>query len=430
MTDFTQLTVKELVEGIKTQKFTSEDVVSFYISQCEKKQDLNAVLEIFYDAIEKAKEVDSKIAQGQTLGKLAGVPIIEKDNILNKGKKMTCASKFMQDFVSPYSATIVKKLEAEGAIIIARANMDEFAMGGSCENSAYGPCKNAIDPTCVSGGSSGGSAVAVAADLAPIAIGTDTGGSVRQPSSFNGVVGIKPTYGAISRFGLVAFASSTDQAGPITKTVEDNEYVFDIMAGKDENDQTSIELKQAETKPTYKLGLCKQLAQSIKKSASADYFEKEVERLKQKGFEFVEVDIPHIESSLPCYYVLTPAEATSNLARFDGVKYTTRASDAKTLEEVYIKSRSEGFGKEVKRRIILGNFVLSSGYFDAYYNKARKLQTWLGQEFEDAFADCDAIITPTTPYTAFKIGEKANDQSQCIWKICLPCLQALLACLQ
>jgi aspartyl-tRNA(Asn)/glutamyl-tRNA(Gln) amidotransferase subunit A len=375
MTDFTQLTVKELVEGIKTQKFTSEDVVSFYISQCEKKQDLNAVLEIFYDAIEKAKEVDSKIAQGQSLGKLAGVPIIVKDNILNKGKKMTCASKFMQDFVSPYSATIVKKLEAEGAIIIARANMDEFAMGGSCENSAYGPCKNAIDPTCVSGGSSGGSAVAVAADLAPIAIGTDTGGSVRQPSSFNGVVGIKPTYGAISRFGLVAFASSTDQAGPITKTVEDNEYVFDIMAGKDENDQTSIELKQAETKPTYKLGLCKQLAQSIKQSASADYFEKEVERLKQKGFEFVEVDIPHIESSLPCYYVLTPAEATSNLARFDGVKYTTRASDAKNLEEVYIKSRSEGFGKEVKRRIILGNFVLSSGYFDAYYNKARKLQT-------------------------------------------------------
>ncbi len=409
MTDFTQLTVKELVEGIKTQKFTSEEVVSFYISQCEKKQDLNAVLEIFYDAIEKAKEVDSKIAQGQTLGKLAGVPIIIKDNILNKGKKMTCASKFMQDFVSPYSATIVKKLEAEGAIIIARANMDEFAMGGSCENSAYGPCKNAIDPNYVSGGSSGGSAVAVAADLAPIAIGTDTGGSVRQPSSFNGVVGIKPTYGAISRFGLVAFASSTDQAGPITKTVEDNQYVFDIMAGKDENDQTSIDLKKAETKSTYKLGLCKQLADSIKKSASATYFEKEIERLKQKGFEFVEVDIPHIESSLPCYYVLTPAEATSNLARFDGVKYTTRATDTKTLEDVYIKSRSEGFGKEVKRRIILGNFVLSSGYFDAYYNKARKLQTWLGQEFEDAFADCDAIITPTTPYTAFKIGEKAND---------------------
>lgn len=408
---FEELSVKELVQGIKSQEFTSESVVKYFIEKCENYKDLNAVIEIFDDALEKAKEIDIKIAKGEKLGKLAGVPVAIKDNISYRGKKMSCASKFMKDYVSPYSATIVKKLLQEDAIIFARTNMDEFAMGGSCENSCYGPCKNAHDKTKVSGGSSGGSAVAVASGLCPIAIGTDTGGSIRQPSSFNGVVGIKPTYGSVSRFGIVAFASSTDQAGPITKNIDDNELVLSILTGKDENDGTSIEnsFYQDNTKEKYKIGICKQLKEKIKDLDTYPQFENAIKTFEKLGHEIVEVDVPHILDCLACYYILTPAEATSNLARFDGVKYTTRNEDAKTLEEVYVKSRSEGFGDEVKRRIMLGNFVLSSGYFDAYYKKAKKLQTLLKQEFAQAFKNCDAIISPTTPDEAFEIGGKIKD---------------------
>lgn len=408
---FEELSVKELADGIKSQKFTSESVVKYFIDRCEKHKDLNAVIEIFDDVIEKAKEIDEKIAQGEKLGKLAGIPVAIKDNISYKGKHMSCASKFMKDYVSPYSATIIKKLKDEDAIILARTNMDEFAMGGSCENSYYGPCKNAIDKSRVSGGSSGGSAVAVASGLCPIAIGTDTGGSIRQPSSFNGVVGIKPTYGSVSRYGIVAFASSTDQAGPITKTIEDNEFVLSILTGKDENDGTSIEndFVSSQTKERYTIGICKQLKEKIQSLETFSQFDSALERFKKLGYEIIEVDVPHITDCLACYYILTPAEATSNLARFDGVKYTTRSESAKTLEEVYVQSRSEGFGDEVKRRILLGNFVLSSGYFDAYYKKAKKLQTLLKKEFAKAFEKCDVIITPTTPDEAFEIGGKIKD---------------------
>ena len=409
--EYKDLTIKEIAEGIKSHKFTSESVVRYFIDRCKKYSNLNAVIEIFDDAIVKAQEIDKKIHDNQNVGTLAGVPIMIKDNILIKGKKMSCASKFMQDFVSPYSATIINKLEKEDAIMFARTNMDEFAMGGSCENSVYGPCRNFYDTTRVSGGSSGGSAVAVSAGLAPAAIGTDTGGSIRQPASFCGVVGMKPTYGTVSRYGIVAFASSTDQAGPITKNIDDSKFLLSVIAGKDRHDQTSISnsFSSVAIKTKYRIGVIKELSSVTKKCDSAIIFEKSIEKFKKLGHEIVEVSIPHIEESLACYYVLTPAEATSNLARFDGVKYTSRAADTKSLEEVYVKSRSNGFGQEVKRRIMLGNFVLSSGYFDAYYKKAKRLQDKLRVEFDKAFSDVDVIITPTTPSIAFKIGEKVND---------------------
>lgn len=407
--DFTVLSIKQISDGVKEKKFSAESVVQFFLDRIEKYKEYNSIIEVFSDCIEKAKEIDRKVASGEKLGEMAGVPVIIKDNILDSGKHMGCASAFLKDFVSPYSATIVKKLEDAGAIIIARANMDEFAMGGSCEKSVYGATLNSKDKSRVAGGSSGGSAVATALSLASVAIGTDTGGSIRQPSSFNGVVGIKPTYGTVSRYGIVAFASSTDQASPITKTIEDNKLVLSVIAGKDENDQTSIENKFGETKKTYTIGLCKELMGEIEKLEQYSLFKNQIEKLKEMGHSVKTISVPHISSSLACYYVLTPAEATSNLARFDGVKYATCASDAKTLEEVYVKSRSQGFGDEVKRRIMLGNFVLSSGYFDAYYKKAKKLQSLLRKEFEKAFEECDVILTPTTPSVAFKLGEKSKD---------------------
>lgn len=409
--EFKDLSVFEIAEGIKSMQFTSEEVVTYFCDRAKQYKDFVAIVEVFDDVIDKAREIDQKIKRGEKVGKLAGVPVAIKDNILCRGKKASCASKFMKDFISPYSATLVEKLAKEDAIIFGRTNMDEFAMGGSCENSIYGACKNAIDGTKVAGGSSGGSAVAVAAGLCPVAIGTDTGGSVRQPAAFNGVVGIKPTYGTVSRYGIVAFASSTDQAAPIAKTAAESQFVLDIIAGKDSHDQTSIEngFSAAEVKDKYKIGICRQVKEKMSGLECEEEFAKAVEMFKQLGCEIVEVDVPHMMQALACYYILTPAEAASNLARFDGVKYTTRSEDAKTLEEVYVQSRSQGFGKEVQRRIMLGNFVLSSGYFDAYYKKAKKMQILLKKEFAKAFESCDAIICPTTPGEAFDIGGKIAD---------------------
>lgn len=409
MIDFTEKTLIQIRDGIKNREFTAEEVVRFFAKQCELKKDLNAMIEVFDDAIEKAKEIDKKIANGERVGILAGVPIAIKDNIMYKGKKMGCASKFMQDFVSPYSSTVVEKLDEEDAIIFGRTNMDEFAMGSSCEKSCYGVCHNAIDPTRVAGGSSGGSAVAVAAGLVPCALGTDTGGSIRQPASLNGVVGVKPTYGTVSRYGIVAFASSLDQCAPIAKTVSDCQLVLKVIAGRDEHDGTTIVNKfTCVQKSRYKLGVCKQVMETLKKSECHDEFYALLQKLNEY-FDIVQVDIPHIQNSLACYYIIAPAEATSNLARFDGVKYTTRKQTVKDLENVYVQSRSEGFGKEVKRRIMLGNFVLSSGYFDAYYNKAKQVQRLIKSEFKNALQFCDCIIMPTTSGVAFKIGEKTAD---------------------
>ncbi len=407
--DFSKLSLIEIRDGIASGKFTSEEVVKFFIAQCEAKKSLNAVVEIFYDAVDKAKEVDKKIKNHEKVGVLAGVPIAIKDNILYKGKKMGCASKFLQNFVAPYTSTVVEKLLSEDAVILGRTNMDEFAMGSSCENTCYGVCHNAIDPEYVAGGSSGGSASAVAAGLVPCALGTDTGGSIRQPASLNGVVGLKPTYGTVSRYGIVAFASSLDQASPICKTVEDCQLVLKVIAGKDIHDSTTIDNKMTSVhKSKYTLGICRQVMQEAKSTQGGEEFYKLIQKLGDI-FDIVQVDIPHIQNSLACYYIIAPAEATSNLARFDGVKYTVRSEGAKDLESVYVQSRSEGFGREVKRRIMLGNYVLSSGYFDAYYNKAKRVQKLIKREFNEAFSHCDCILMPTTAGTTFKIGEKLSD---------------------
>lgn len=403
------LSVIELAEKIKAKELTSEEVVKVYLKQIEDKKKLNAVIEAFDDAIEIARSVDERIAKGEKLGRLAGVPIIIKDNILYEGKIASCASRFLKDYKAQYSSTVVKKLLKEDAVIIGRANMDEFAMGSSTEKSYYGPTLNALDETRVPGGSSGGSASAVAGKLAPCSLGTDTGGSVRQPSSYNGVVGIKPTYGKVSRFGVIAFASSLDQVGPITHNVKDNALLLEILAGKDENDETTLNVEV----PNYlsmitgdikgvRIGVCNQVVALMK---DKEHFNSLVEWFKSQGAVIEYVDIPDIELCLPVYYILAPAEATSNLGRFDGVKYSTRAESAENVNEIYRKSRSEGFGDEVKRRIMLGNFVLSSGYFDAYYNKAKKLQQKIKKQFAEAFKKCDVIITPTTFGEAFKLGE-------------------------
>ena len=410
-----QLSLIELVKAISEQKLSSYEVTKFYIDRCNEHSDLNAILEIFDDALDRAKEMDEKIKAGFK-GKLAGVPVVIKDNILYKGKKASCSSKFLENYVAQYNSTVVQKMLDQGAIIFARANMDEFAMGSSTENSAFGVTKNALDQTRVPGGSSGGSACAVGARLAPVALGTDTGGSIRQPCSYNGVVGIKPTYGRVSRYGVVAFASSIEQVGPITKNVKDNAYMLEILAGGSENDETSLKIEV----PNYvssitgnidglKVGVLKEVEEAVKGLEVEDSYKKAIQFLKDNGASIVNVSIPDFKLTLPCYYIIAPAEATSNLGRFDGVKYSRRSKDAKDIDEIYFKSRSEGFGKEVKRRIMLGNFVLSSGYFDAYYNKAKKLQQRLISEASEAFKNCDILLMPTTAGEAFEIGAKAND---------------------
>lgn len=409
MIDYSKLSIFEIMDKIKTHECSAQEVVEFFIQKTKENEKLNAIVEIFDDVVEKAKEIDKKIQNNEKLGKLVGIPVAIKDNILYSTKKAGCASAFMQDFVSPYSATIVEKLLDEDAIIFGRTNMDEFAMGGSTEKSIYGVCHNAKNFEYVAGGSSGGSAVAVSAGLVPVAIGTDTGGSIRQPSSYNGVVGVKPTYGTVSRYGIVAFASSLDQASPITKTISECEYVLKILAGKDDHDQTTIQNDFAsDKKDKYRLGICKEVVEKLKERAEFYNFENAIKKVSDK-FEIVDVSIPHISSSLACYYIIAPAEASSNLARFDGVKYTKRVENCESLEDVYVKSRSEGFGKEVKRRIMLGNFVLSSGYYDAFYGKAKNVQKLIKKEFKTAFLNCDAIILPTTLSTAFKIGSKNSD---------------------
>ena len=412
---FEELSLLEIVDLLHSQKVTSEELTQYFIDRINDRKELNAVLEIYDDAIEQAKIADEKIKSGFR-GKLAGVPVLIKDNILFKGKKASCASKFLENYVAQYNSTVVDKMLAEGAVILGRTNMDEFAMGSSTENSAYGNTLNAIDPTRVPGGSSGGSACAVRAGLCPVALGTDTGGSIRQPASYNGVVGIKPTYGRVSRYGVVAYASSIEQVGPFTKTVKDNAYMLSILSGGSQNDETSLKVEV----PDYlaqingnikgvKVGVLKEVSDAVKGlDVEKTYFDL-IEFLKENGAEIVYTTMPHFALTLPCYYIIAPAEASSNLGRFDGIKYSRRSATASNVDEIYVKSRSEGFGKEVKRRIMLGNFVLSSGYFDAYYNKAKKLQQKLKKEAEEVFKSCDVIILPTATGEAFEIGSKTQD---------------------
>ena len=412
---FEELSLLEIVDLLHSQKVSSEELTQYFIDRINDRKELNAVLEIYDDAIEQAKIADEKIKSGFR-GKLAGVPVLIKDNILFKGKKASCASKFLENYVAQYNSTVVDKMLAEGAVILGRTNMDEFAMGSSTENSAYGNTLNAIDPTRVPGGSSGGSACAVRAGLCPVALGTDTGGSIRQPASYNGVVGIKPTYGRVSRYGVVAYASSIEQVGPFTKNVKDNAYMLSILSGGSQNDETSLKVEV----PDYlaqingnikgvKVGVLKEVSDAVKGlDVEKTYFDL-IEFLKENGAEIVYTTMPHFALTLPCYYIIAPAEASSNLGRFDGIKYSRRSATASNVDEIYVKSRSEGFGREVKRRIMLGNFVLSSGYFDAYYNKAKKLQQKLKKEAEEVFKSCDVIILPTATGEAFEIGSKTQD---------------------
>jgi len=401
------MTITEILSQIKAS--SARKVVEQAIAKAKENESYNALLSLTEErALKRADQVDS----GKITGKLAGVPFVVKDNYLAFGAPTTAASKLLENFEAPLQATAVEKLEAAGAICIGKANLDAFAHGGSTENSAFGPTKNAIDTTRVAGGSSGGSAVVTALDIVPFALGSDTGGSIRQPASYNGVVGIKPTYGAVSRFGVVAMASSTDSMGCFTTNIEDAELVTGIMSGRDKNDMTTLpdffEI-EADAKPNQKIGLVKDFMSDDVDPEVREKVNQYVDKLKAAGHTVEEVSLPMAEYALAIYYIIVPAELSSNLARYDGVRYGNRAKDVKTLAELYGRTRDEGFVTENKRRIMIGSFVLSSGFFDAYYQKAQKARTLLINEFNKLFTGYDALIGPTAPTPAFKLGENTAD---------------------
>lgn len=393
-----------------------EATTAEYLQRIEAQKHLNAFLAVFSEeARERARAIDKKLSAGNA-GPLAGMVLAIKDVICMEGKRVTCGSRILENFESLYDATVIQRLAAADAIFIGKTNMDEFAMGSSNENSAFGPVYNPIDEARVPGGSSGGSAVAVAAGMATAALGSDTGGSIRQPAAMTGIVGLKPTYGRVSRYGLVAFASSFDQIGPFATTVRDVARVLTVIAGYDPCDSTSANVPV----PDYAQALTSNvsgLRVGIPKEYYTEALDKEIHEaimqridvLKKNGAIVKEVSLPHSEYTIATYYILTTAEASSNLARYDGARYGVRAKGAKDLIEMYTKSRSEGFGAEVKRRIMLGTYVLSAGYYEAYYRKAQKVRRLIKEDFDKAFAEIDCIITPTSPTTAFKLGEKIDD---------------------
>ncbi len=399
------LTIKEIHSGLEKKEFSCYEIVSHYLKKA-KHDRVDAFLSINNGAIEKAKMVDNKIARKEKISLLEGIPYSVKDAILVKDLKCTAGSKILENYTAVESATCIRKLDKEGSIVIGKTNTDDFTMGSSTERSAFKTTKNPKDITRVPGGSSGGSAASVGDDSSVFSLGSDTGGSIRQPASFCGVVGLKPTYGAVSRYGLIAHASSLDQIGPITKTVEDAEIVFNAIRGKDEKDSTSMSIKEMPVKKKFKIGIVKEyfsneLDKDIKKAIEN----------KIKDMDVVEISLPHSKYALACYYIISTSEASANLARFDGIRYGLHV-DGEKLKRVYLKTRGMGFGQEVKRRIMLGTFCLSSGYYDAYYLKAQKVRTLIKQDFEKAFEKVDFIIAPTSPFTAFKIGEKMNDPLQ------------------
>lgn len=419
MAEFTSML--QAGEMLTRGETTSVELVSSLLERIEKHKNINAFIEIDADKVlAKAAASDKRRAEGNALGIFDGVPVGIKDCIATEGERVSCASKFLEKVISPYSATSVAKMEAAGIIPFGRLNMDEFAMGSSCENSAFGPTANPWDINRVPGGSSGGSAAAVAARLVPAALGSDTGGSIRQPASFCGVVGLKPTYGRVSRHGLVAFASSLDQIGPITGRVADAAALFDIISGGDKFDSTSLPMAPANTleavKQAVSVGNLKGLrvglpteyvdAEGIDPEV-AEIFRASVEDLKSLGCEIVPVSLPHTKYAVAVYYIVATAEASANLARFDGIRYGRR-EEAEDLISTYFKSRGNGFGKEVQRRILLGTYVLSSGYYDAYYRRAQAVRTLIRRDFEEAFKSCDILATPVTPAAAFRFGEKAD----------------------
>lgn len=416
--DICKLTVHELRQMLEERKITSEELTKQYFDRIKNVDDkINSYITICEEeAINKAKEIDQKYRKGEKLGPLAGIPIAIKDNICTKDIKTTCASKMLENFVPPYDATVIEKLKKEDAIIIGKTNMDEFAMGGSTERSFFKATKNPWNLNKVPGGSSGGSAACVSSDLAPIALGSDTGGSVRQPASFCGIVGLKPTYGRISRYGLVAFASSLDQVGILSKDVTDSAIMLNVLSGKDEHDTTSANVSVPDyTKDMVndvkglKIGLPKEyIGEGVSEDVRKAILEA-AEKFRSLGAIVEECSIPFAEHMLPTYYIISCAEASSNLGRFDGIRYGYRTSNYTSLKELYKNTRSEGFGQEVKRRILLGTYVLSSGYYDAYYKKAQKARTLLINKFKELFNTYDVVLTPVAPDTAFEIGSKTND---------------------
>jgi aspartyl-tRNA(Asn)/glutamyl-tRNA(Gln) amidotransferase subunit A len=414
-----KMNIEEMVIKIKAGELTSESLVQSYIEEISKTEaTVNAFLTLTCeDALAKAKEIDAKIKAGETVGKLAGIPIAIKDNICTEGVNTTCASKMLEDFIPPYDATVVKKLLAEDAIIIGKTNMDEFAMGSSNENSAFKKTLNPRDTTRVPGGSSGGSAAAVGGKMAPVSLGSDTGGSIRQPAAFCGVVGLKPTYGLVSRFGLIAFGSSLDQIGPFSNSVEDSAYMLNIIAGTDELDSTSIrDLKEIDYTASLKDGV-KGMKIGVPEEFFGEGLDEEIkasvknslEVLKELGAEVEIFSLPIIKDGLAAYYIMSSAEASTNLARYDGIRYGYKTPNYTNLDELMENSRTEGFGPEVKRRIMMGTYALCSGYYDAYYKKADKFREKLRYELKKTFKKYDLIVGPVSPVLPFKIGEKNTD---------------------
>ena len=412
-----RLSIKQMSEQLQARTLTSVELTQYYLDRIEQFDGkLNAFITVTPElAIEMAKEADKRLDSGKgTL--LTGIPIAHKDIFCVDGVKTTCASKMLSNFVAPYDANVVEKLKAEGMPILGKTNMDEFAMGSSSESSYYGATKNPWDLNAVPGGSSGGAAAVIAAGLAPMATGTDTGGSIRQPASYCGITGIKPTYGAVSRYGMIAYASSFDQGGPMTRSAEDSAWMLDAMAGFDERDSTSSELKfnscSAELNNSIKglkVGVPTEYFGEGLDAGVASVIKDAIGELEKQGAIIVEVTLPNTKLAVPAYYVLAPAEASSNLSRFDAVRYGYRCENPQDLEDLYTRSRSEGFGEEVKRRIMVGAYALSAGYYDAYYLKAQKLRRMVRDDFSKAFESCDIIVGPVAPDVAFNIGEKSDD---------------------
>lgn len=415
-----RLSAAEIVAGLKARRFKCVDVVRSCLERMrEMEPHIHAMLHVATDsALKTAAAVDAAVEEGRDLGRLMGVPVVLKDNICTGDMPTTCASKILVGWVPPYDATVVKMLKAEGAVILGKANCDEFAMGGSTENSAFGPTMNPWDVGRVPGGSSGGSAAAVAAGYAPLSLGSDTGGSIRQPASFCGLYGMKPTYGQVSRYGLVAFASSLDQIGPFARTAEDLKLILSAICAFDSRDSTSedrpaprFDLSDAPLSGR-KIGVLTELVDGTLTADLQAALDGQIEKCRRLRAEIVEVALPKaLEYGLACYYILAPAEASSNLARYDGVRYGAAHKEAKSLLELYVKTRGEGFGPEVKRRILTGTYVLSSGFYDAYYLTAQKVRKVIKQEFAAAFEQVDAILLPTAPTPAFKLGEMSTPLS-------------------
>tara|TARA_B100001057_G_scaffold76339_1_gene71080 strand:- start:518 stop:1975 length:1458 start_codon:yes stop_codon:yes gene_type:complete len=413
MSDITSQSLTLLVKNVKEKKLSSEDVTKAFVERSEKSKEINSYIsENFLNAIDRAKKFD----ESPNLDlKLPGIPIAVKDLFCTKDIRTTAGSKILENFIPTYESTVTQNIWNEGAILLGKLNCDEFAMGSSNETSFYGNVQNPIDKGLVPGGSSGGSAAAVSAQLTPITIGTDTGGSIRQPASFTGTVGLKPTYGSCSRYGIVAFASSLDQAGPMAQNVEDCALLQEIISTYDAKDSTSIDFKRNQYSKELsknikgkKIGIPKEYRVDGMPKEIEDLWEKGIEYAKDCGAEIIDISLPNTSYALPTYYIVAPAEASSNLARYDGVKYGFRAK-GENLIDMYEKTRSQGFGAEVQRRIMIGTYVLSSGYYDAYYLKAQKVRKLIKNDFDEAYKKVDAILTPSTPSSAFKIGEKKDD---------------------